>query len=152
MIKRMLFCTVAAVMLFEPSHKLSCQTIQVAHEAARASASSRLCDVLASIKDGERRTVTLSGVFVVGYENASFYDPQEPTCVGANIQPDTWIEFAPGVKNNELDRLVKRRSGCTERTREPAVACGPLPIISTHCGACRGATLPGDGVECRHRG
>jgi TonB family protein len=105
----MRLCVAAAVLLFESSSAFS-QAVQVAHEAAHVVAGERLCDVLASIRDGERRPVTLSGVFVVGYENASFYDPAEPTC-RADVQPETWVEFAPGVKNDELDRLFKRKSG-----------------------------------------
>lgn len=35
------------------------------------------------------------------------YDPNEPSC-RADMQPVTWIEFAPGVKNSELDRLLQK--------------------------------------------
>ncbi len=109
MIKRMRLCAAAAVLLFESSSVFS-QSVQVAHEAAHAVTEERLCEVLATIRDGERRPVTLSGVFVVGYEDSRFYDPAEPTC-RADVQPETWVELAPDVRNDELDRLLKRKSG-----------------------------------------
>src|ERR1700682_5840334 len=86
------------------------QSLQVSHEGAHAVQEEQLCEVLANIRAGERRSVTISGIYVVGPEHQTFYDPQEPTC-RADVQPETSIEFLPGVRSDELDRLFKRGSG-----------------------------------------
>jgi TonB family protein len=69
----------------------------------------RLCEVLETIAPGDRRTITVSGIFIVGYEHQLFYDPDQPACT-ADVQPTTWVDLAAGVKSGELDRLL-RRSG-----------------------------------------
>ncbi|MEO8218570.1 MAG: energy transducer TonB [Acidobacteriota bacterium] len=55
-------------MLLIASSSASYQRVEVVEEVAHAVAERRLCDALASIGDGEQRTVSLSGIFVVGYD------------------------------------------------------------------------------------
>jgi TonB family protein len=77
------------------------------HERMHVLPPARLCSVLESIAPGERRALTVSGIFIVGPEHQMLYDPDEPSCK-ADVQPATWIEFGPGVTNRELERLVQK--------------------------------------------
>lgn len=67
-----------------------------------------LCEALQVVQPGDRIPVRLAGIYLVGYEHQFFYDPKQPTCE-ANIQPSTWVEFAPGAPRSEdLERLIKQ--------------------------------------------
>jgi len=65
-----------------------------------------LCNALAAVNAGERMPVEIRGIYVVGAEHSVLYDPAEPRC-RMNVQPATWIEFAPDYQENEtLGRLL----------------------------------------------
>src|SRR3954468_1257515 len=96
-----------AAVLFIACSSAPVQSVQVRHEGTHAVQEERLCEALANIRAGERRAVTITGIFVAGYEYTTFYDPNEPMC-RADVQPETWIEFLPGVRSGELDRLFMR--------------------------------------------
>lgn len=84
------------------------QSLQLAHEGMHAAAQQdRLCDALATIGDGERRAVTLSGIYVAGFEQSIFYDPNTPTC--EDVQSETWVEFAPGLPNGQVGDLKEQQ-------------------------------------------
>ena len=68
--------------------------------AATGSSTARLCEQLGQTSAGERRPVTVSGIYAVSFEFAVFYDPEEPECE-MDVQPATSVEFAPGLR---LDR------------------------------------------------
>jgi TonB family protein len=99
-----------AAVLFIACSSASGQSLQVPHEGAHAVQKERLCDVLANIRAGERRSVTISGIYVVGPEHQTFYDPKEATC-RADVRPETWIEFGSGVASKELTALLKTPEG-----------------------------------------
>lgn len=103
---------VAAALCITACSAAPVQPLQIAHEGVHANVArqERLCDVLATISDGERRTVVLSGVYAASYEHAIFYDPNTVQCE-ADVQPETWVEFAPGVASAELTDIFKRREG-----------------------------------------
>ncbi len=76
--------------------------------ASRAPLPVRLCEALQVVKAGERIPVRVSGIYVTGLELQLLYDPQQPRC-SLNIQPSTWVEFAPSaVQDTRLVRLVER--------------------------------------------
>jgi TonB family protein len=98
---------VGAVLLTLACSNVSAQSGTLQHEGMHAVQTVRLCSALESVTAGERRPITVSGVFIVGPEHQMLYDANEPSCK-ADVQSATWIEFAPGVTNNELDRLVQK--------------------------------------------
>jgi len=57
----------------------------------------RLCDALESVREGQRLPIVVSGIYTVGLEHRVFFDPAEPECA-TEIQPATWVEFAPGAE------------------------------------------------------
>jgi TonB family protein len=81
--------------------------------------------VLAEIHDGEIRTVTLSGIYATGYEHNIFYDPNTPVCI-ADVQPETWVQFASGVTNVDLTRLFERAEGSWETRRAYVTFSGEI--------------------------
>lgn len=97
------------------------ESVRCVHAAEEA----QLCDVLATIKDGEHRTITLSGIYAGGYEHGIFYDPSTPKCQ-IDVQPETWVELAPGVKHGVLDRFFRTREGSWETRRVYATLTGDL--------------------------
>ena len=70
----------------------------------------RLCDALESVRDGQALPVIVSGIYAVGYEHQVFYDPAEPEC-STDIQPATWVEFAPGTEVPPALRTLLAQSG-----------------------------------------
>jgi len=116
--------SMAAVLLIACS-SAPAQSLQVPHEGAHAVQEERLCDVLANIRAGERRRVTISGIYVVGPEHQTFYDPKEPTC-RADVQPETWIEFGSVVTSDELTRLLKTPEGSGASRRAYVTFTGEL--------------------------
>lgn len=69
-----------------------------------------LCAVLQAVLPGERIPVRVAGIYVTGPERQLFYDPKQPTCED-NIQPSTWVEFAPSMSLGEdLQRLLAQSS------------------------------------------
>jgi TonB family protein len=116
--------SIAAVMFIACS-SAPAQSLQIPHEEAHAVQEERLCNVLANIRSGERRSVTVSGIYVIGPEHQTFYDPNEPMC-RADVQPETWIEFLPGVRSDELDLLFKRRNGDWSSRRANVTFTGEL--------------------------
>lgn len=101
------------------------QSLQVPHEGTHAAQEERLCEALENIRAGERRAVTISGIFVIGYEYATFYDPNEPMC-RSDVQPETSIEFVPSVKSDELNSALKRRDGDWSSRRAYVTFTGEL--------------------------
>lgn len=103
----------------------SAQPLQVQHEGTHALHAVPLCSALSAIAPGHQQSVTVSGVFVVGPEHQLFYDPNEPVCP-VDVQPETWLEFAPGVRNDELDRIMSSRRPLEETRRAYATFTGEL--------------------------
>lgn len=56
----------------------------------------RLCDALEAVGYGDRIRVVVSGVYQVSAEMSMLYDPGQQFCE-FDVQPSTWIEFAPDV-------------------------------------------------------
>jgi TonB family protein len=102
---------------------MGCAAAPVA--ASAAGNRTTLCEALGSIEAGERRIVTISGIYVVGAEHQIFYDPNELTC-RIDVQPETWIEFARAVTSNELSRLLQRRRDSWESRRAHVTFTGEL--------------------------
>jgi len=67
----------------------------------------RLCDALARVKSGEHLQLVVSGVIVSGSEIQVLYDPDEVVC-RENVQPATWVEFAPNADIAQLNRVLSR--------------------------------------------
>jgi TonB family protein len=62
---------------------------------ARASESpEKLCEVLGRVGAGDQIPATLTGVYIVSYENELLYDPETPACP-LDVQPATYLEFSP---------------------------------------------------------
>lgn len=97
-------------------------TSAAAHAEARQTS---LCDALASIGDGERRIVTITGVYIVGPEHQIFYDPNELTC-RRDVQPETWVEFANDAVSNELNEIMRDRRPFEETRRAQVTFTGEL--------------------------
>lgn len=68
----------------------------VASADVSLSGAPRLCSLLGSIHTGEERQVEVSGVYLIGPEQQILYDPRTPVCE-FDVQPETWVEFAPGA-------------------------------------------------------
>src|SRR3954453_13597602 len=114
-----------AAVLFIACSSAPVQSLQVPHEGTHATQEERLCEALANIGAGERRAVTISGIFVIGYEYATFYDPNEPIC-RSDVQPETSIEFGPSVNSDELNSVLKRRDGDWSSRRAYVTFTGEL--------------------------
>ena len=65
-----------------------------------------LCEALASVDRGQEQRVVVSGIYAVGYEDQSLYDPNELRCA-EDVAPATWIEFAPGVATTPLSKFMR---------------------------------------------
>ena len=94
----MLACSIASVQTI--------RTARATHHGGSQMQRTRLCDALSAIAPGKRKHVKISGIYMVGPELQIFYDPNEPEC-RLDVQPSTWVEFAPGVSNEELNGLLK---------------------------------------------
>ena len=70
----------------------------------------RLCDALESVLDGGKVPVVVAGIYEVGAEVQAFYDPAEPACA-TDIQPATWVEFAPGIEAPPALRTLLGQTG-----------------------------------------
>jgi TonB family protein len=114
-----------AAVLFIASSNAPARSLQVLHQGMHAAQEERLCDVLANIRAGEGRKVTISGIYVVGPEYQIFYDPKEPTC-RADVQPETWVEIGSGVASDELTRLMKLPEGSRASRRAYVTFTGEL--------------------------
>jgi hypothetical protein len=67
-----------------------------------------LCDALATVGNGDRLSVEISGIYAVGFEAAVFYDPNENPC-RVDVQPQTWVEFASDCPSHpELSRIIEK--------------------------------------------
>jgi hypothetical protein len=67
-----------------------------------------LCDALASVGNGDRLNVEVSGIYAVGFESAILYDPNETLC-RVDVQPETWVEFAADCPpNRDLSRIIEK--------------------------------------------
>jgi len=64
-----------------------------------------LCEALASVQRGEQMAVETTGIYIDRFETTVLYDPQEPRC-RQNVQPATWIEFAPKAKFGALSAAL----------------------------------------------
>lgn len=117
---------VAVALLTACSHAPA-QSLQVSHQAAPqvSHQQQRLCDALSEIGAGERRRVTLSGIYAVGPEHATFYDPNELSC-RVDVQPQTWVEFAPKVRNEELERIIATQRSIAGTRRAHVTFTGDL--------------------------
>lgn len=102
---------------------MGCAAAPVA--ASAAARRTTLCEALGSIDAGERRIVTISGIYLVGAEHQIFYDPNELTC-RIDVQPETWVEFARDVTNDELSRLLQRQPDSWESRRAHVTFTGEL--------------------------
>jgi TonB family protein len=95
------------------------------HGGLRAPNTVTLCNALSAITAGQRQPVTISGVFVVGPESQVLYDPSETIC-SFDVQPSTWIEFAPGVHDDRLDQIMSTRRPFEETRRAYVTFRGDL--------------------------
>lgn len=87
------------------------------------SESDLLCEALRNIQDGDKRTLTTSGMVVVGLEMQVLFDPNDPKC-GELVQPSTWVEFALGeADKRKLDAAVE--GGGAALVRIEGVLFGP---------------------------
>jgi TonB family protein len=67
-----------------------------------------LCAALEGIKDGERRPIVVSGIYVASAEMRVIYDPNMPLCQ-KDVQPSTWVLLNTGADNNaKLVSLLKQ--------------------------------------------
>jgi TonB family protein len=67
-----------------------------------------LCPALEGIKDGERRPMVVSGIYMASAEMTVLYDPNMPLCQ-KDIQPSTWVLLNTGADNNaRLVSLLKQ--------------------------------------------
>ncbi len=68
-----------------------------------------LCDALEEVQPGRRHNIAVSGIFLVGPEHSILYDRRRATCTW-DVQPATWVEFAPDVLNRGALAAVMRHS------------------------------------------
>ncbi len=127
MTRQTVISIVVAALCITACSVVPAQPLQIAHEGVHVNLArqERLCDLLATISDGESRTVVLTGVYAASYEHAIFYDPTTPKCK-ADVQPETWVEFAPGVASDELTEMLRRREGSWEPRRVFVTFTGEL--------------------------
>lgn len=89
-----------------------------ANPLSRSYGTTPLCELLESIRPGERRSATVRGILVLGYETTMLYDPDSPGCP-LDVQPTTevaWSENVPGTKQlNEAAAQSERRAYVTLR-------------------------------------
>ncbi len=66
------------------------------------------CSALEAIQPGDQISVILAGIYTVGDEHQVFYDSERPLCSG-DVQPSTWVEFAPQVAaRGGLDQILRK--------------------------------------------
>ena len=66
-----------------------------------------LCAALESVDRGQELKVVVSGVYAVSYEFQTLYDPNQLSCE-ADLQPRTWIEFAPKFDPTPLSKILSK--------------------------------------------
>ena len=66
-----------------------------------------LCAALASVDRGQELKIVVSGVYAFGYEIEWLYDPNQLSCE-ADVQPRTWIEFAPKFDPTPLSKILSK--------------------------------------------
>jgi len=69
-----------------------------------------LCGALATIADGERRPVLVSGIFTEGFECSVLYDPGETAC-SEDVQPSTWVELSAEAAGDATLRHTLEKDG-----------------------------------------
>lgn len=62
-----------------------------------------LCTLLESIRPGEKREVTISGIYWVSFESQFLYDPRTPLC-SLDVQPATWVVLSKSVTEDSRFR------------------------------------------------
>jgi len=95
------------------------------HQVSRPRSAERLCDLLTSVQPGEHRVVTTSGVYIADYEDSALFDPNEVRCQ-EDVQPEVWIEFAPGVRTAALSKLMETSGALGVRRRAYVTFTGIL--------------------------
>jgi hypothetical protein len=82
-------------------------TFSASGEPSTLTDSVPLCSVLEKTVPGKRVSAVITGVYSVGPEHQVFYDPRQLRC-NQDIQPATWVEFAPTAgQNRELLGLLE---------------------------------------------
>jgi len=77
-------------------------------ETTTANARVDFCSAIEAIQPGDQLPVILSGIYTLGDEHQILYDPERPLCSG-DVQPSTWVEFAPQVEaRGELDQILRK--------------------------------------------
>lgn len=84
----------------------SCAQLSPASIVGNAPNNMKLCQALETIGPGEVMPITVSGMYAIGAEIQELFDPDQPECA-LDVQPATWIEFAPEVDRSKLVRILE---------------------------------------------